>query len=86
MTKHIVCESIYRLHMVKNKGVDNKVVFVFKRKTTLVVDNKRNSFVNDNTCLPAVSKSSISQLSLFLQRRKRGRHFLHNCHTQVVDK
>ena len=32
MTKHLVCESSYRLQMLKNKVVDNKVVFLFKRK------------------------------------------------------
>lgn len=41
MTKHLVCESSYRLQMVKNKAVDNKVVFLFKGKTPLVVDDKR---------------------------------------------
>ena len=37
-------------------------------KTTLVVDNKRGSFVIDNSLFPVCSKSSIA--SLFLQRRK----------------
>ena len=36
--------------------------------------------------LPAVSKLSISQFSLFLQQRKRDRHLLYNCHRQVFDK
>ena len=38
--------------MVKNKVVDNKIVFLFKRKTTVVVDNKRGSFVIDNSLAP----------------------------------
>ena len=46
MTKHLVCKSSYRLQMVKNKVVDNKVVFLFKRETTLVVDDKHeNCFI-----------------------------------------
>ena len=61
MTKHLVCESSYRLQMVKNKVVDDKVVFLFKRNTALVVDNKRNSFVVDNSFSP-VCKSPISEV------------------------
>ena len=37
MTKHLMCKSSYRLQMVKNRVVGNKVVFLLKRKTTLVV-------------------------------------------------
>ena len=61
MTKHLVYESSYRLQMVKNKVVDDKVVFLFKRNTALVVDNKRNSFVVDNSFSP-VCMSSISEV------------------------
>ena len=65
MTKHLVCESSYRLQMVKNKAIDNKVVFVFKTgKTTLVVDDKHDSFVIDKS-LSAVYEQVIDHFSLF---------------------
>ena len=43
--KKLFSESSYRSQMVKNKAVVNKAVFLFKRKTTLVVADKRGSFV-----------------------------------------
>ena len=52
MAKHFVFESSNQLQVVKNKLVDNEVVFLFKRKTTLVVDNKRGSFVIENSLSP----------------------------------
>ena len=44
-------QSSHQLQMVKvNKVVDNKVVFLFERKTAFtVVDNKRGSFVIADT-------------------------------------
>ena len=63
MTKHLVCDSRYRLQMVKDKVVDNKVVFS-KMKTTLVVDYKRGSFVIDNSLSP-VCEQVIDHFSLF---------------------
>lgn len=52
MTKHLECKSSYRLLMVKNKVVENKLVFLLKRKTILVVDDKQGSFVIDNSLSP----------------------------------
>ena len=69
--------------MVKNKVVDNKEVFLFKRKTTLVVDNKRGSFVTTTQFLPFVSMSSIIKV-YFCSDVKRDRHFLHHVHMRRV--
>ena len=62
--------------MVKNKLVNDKVVFLFKRKTTLVVNNKHSSFVIDNS-LPPVCVKSI------LQRHKQ---FLKSSHMHITSK
>ena len=43
MTKHLVCESSYRLQM---KVVDNKVVFLFKFPKLIVVDSIKLSIKN----------------------------------------
>ena len=48
-------EPSYRLQMVKKnrRQEDNKAGFLFERKTTLVVDNKRGSqFVIGNPLVP----------------------------------
>ena len=70
MTKHLVCESSYRLQIMKNKVVDNKVVFLYKRNldTALVVGNKRGSFAIDN---------SLSRLFL---------HFSYDVHMRITSK
>ena len=62
MTKHRTRESSYRLQIVKNQAVDNKVVFLFKRKTTLVtvVVDKLGRFVIEDSlysvCEPLIDK------------------------------
>ena len=50
--------------MVKNKVVDNKVVFLFKRETTLVADDKHEIFFIAPHFLPSVSKLSIAKVYL----------------------
>ena len=64
MAKHRFFESSYRLHKAKNQPVNNKVVFLLKRKTTLVVDDKRVRFVIDNSLSPVYEKL-FDYLSLF---------------------
>lgn len=57
MTKHPVCDSIFRLQTVKNKAVDNKLVFFFQK------ENYFSCFVIGNSLSPVCEQVSTSHAS-----------------------